>query len=91
MKIGYFLSETVTNLKRNLLMTVAAISTVAISLLLLGGVQILGLVVNNVTGGLEAEGRDLRLLQRRRKLRRDRAIDPRLGRDADGEGRDLHL
>ena len=53
MKIGYFLSETVTNLKRNLLMTVAAISTVAISLLLLGGVQILGLVVTNVTGGLE--------------------------------------
>jgi cell division transport system permease protein len=53
MKIGYFLSETVTNLKRNLLMTVAAVSTVAISLLLLGGVQILGLVVTNVTGGLE--------------------------------------
>jgi cell division transport system permease protein len=53
MKIGYFLSETITNLKRNLLMTVAAISTVAISLLLLGGVQILGLVVTNVTGGLE--------------------------------------
>ncbi|MPZ92524.1 MAG: FtsX-like permease family protein [Actinobacteria bacterium] len=53
MKFGYFLSETITNLKRNLLMTVAAISTVAISLLLLGGVQILGLVVNNVTGGLE--------------------------------------
>jgi cell division transport system permease protein len=53
MRFGYFLSETITNLKRNLLMTVAAISTVAISLLLLGGVQILGLVVNNVTGGLE--------------------------------------
>jgi cell division transport system permease protein len=53
MKIGYFLSETITNLKRNLLMTVAAVSTVAISLLLLGGVQILGLVVTNVTGGLE--------------------------------------
>ena len=55
MKIGYFLSETITNLKRNLLMTVAAISTVAISLLLLGGVQILGMVVNNVTLSWEAK------------------------------------
>ncbi len=55
MKIGYFLSETVTNLKRNLLMTIAAISTVAISLLLLGGVQILGMVVNNMTGTWEAK------------------------------------
>src|SRR5688500_3322749 len=36
-------------------MTVAAISTVAISLLLLGGVQILGIVVNNVTGTWEAK------------------------------------
>lgn len=49
MRFGYFLSETVTNLRRNLLMTIAAISTVAISLLLLGGVQILGMMVNNVT------------------------------------------
>ena len=55
MKVGYFLSETITNLKRNLLMTVAAISTVAISLLLLGGVQILGMVVNNVTLSWEAK------------------------------------
>ena len=55
MKIGYFLSETITNLRRNLLMTVAAISTVAISLLLLGGVQILGMVVNNVTLSWEAK------------------------------------
>ena len=44
-----------TNLRRNLLMTVAAISTVAISLLLLGGVQILGMVVNNVTLNWEAK------------------------------------
>lgn len=49
MRVGYFVSETVTNLKRNLLMTIAAISTVAISLLLLGGVQILGMIVHNVT------------------------------------------
>jgi cell division transport system permease protein len=55
MRFRYFLSETVTNLRRNLLMTVAAISTVAISLLLLGGVQILGMLVNNVTFGWEAK------------------------------------
>lgn len=54
MRMTYFFSETVTNLKRNFLMTIAAISTVAISLLLLGGVQILGIVVNNVTRTWEA-------------------------------------
>jgi cell division transport system permease protein len=36
-------------------MTIAAISTVAISLLLLGGVQILGLIVGNVTLSWEAK------------------------------------
>lgn len=55
MRVGYYFSETATNLRRNLLMTVAAISTVAISLLLLGGVQILGIVVSNVTGTWEAK------------------------------------
>ena len=49
MKLNYFASETVSNLRRNLLMTVAAISTVAISLLLLGGALILGKIVSNVT------------------------------------------
>jgi cell division transport system permease protein len=53
-RLGYFLSETATNLRRNLLMTIAAISTVAISLLLLGGVQILGMIVSNVTLSWEA-------------------------------------
>jgi len=55
MRLGYYLSETVTNLRRNFLMTIAAISTVAISLLLLGGVQILGLIVSNVTLNWEAK------------------------------------
>jgi cell division transport system permease protein len=55
MRIKYFLLETVTNLKRNPLMTIAAISTVAISLLLLGGVQILGMIVKNVTLNWEAK------------------------------------
>ncbi|MFN2524923.1 MAG: permease-like cell division protein FtsX [Actinomycetota bacterium] len=55
MRVGYFLSETVTNLRRNFLMTIAAISTVTISLLLLGGVQILGMVVDRVTATWEAK------------------------------------
>jgi cell division transport system permease protein len=55
MRIGYFLSEAVTNLRRNLLMTIAAISTVAISLLLLGGVQILGMTINKMTADWERE------------------------------------
>jgi cell division transport system permease protein len=55
MRLRYYFGETATNLRRNLLMTVAAISTVAISLLLLGGVQILGIVVDNVTGTWEAK------------------------------------
>ena len=55
MRINYFVSETVMNLRRNFLMTIAAISTVAISLLLLGGVQILGMVVGNMTNTWEAK------------------------------------
>ena len=55
MRLNYFLSETAVNLKRNLLMTIAAISTVAISLLLLGGAQILQLVVANVTSTWEGK------------------------------------
>jgi cell division transport system permease protein len=55
MKINYFLGETANNLKRNLLMTMAAISTVAISLLLLGGAQILHMVVVNVTSTWEGK------------------------------------
>ena len=55
MRIGYYFGATATNLRRNLLMTIAAISTVAISLLLLGGVQILGIVVDNLTGTWEAK------------------------------------
>jgi cell division transport system permease protein len=54
-KINYFLSETAINLRRNLLMTVAAISTVTISLLLLGGAQILHMVVVNVTSTWEGK------------------------------------
>ena len=55
MRATYFFTETYTNLKRNILMMVAAVSTVAISLLLLGGVQILGIIVSNVTLSWESK------------------------------------
>ncbi len=55
MRLKYFFAETLQNLRRNLLMTIAAISTVAISLLLLGGVQVLGIMVNRMTTDWEAK------------------------------------
>ena len=55
MRLRYFFSETVQNLRRNVLMTIAAVSTVAISLLLLGGVQVLGIMVNRMTTDWEAK------------------------------------
>lgn len=55
MRLRYFFSETIQNLRRNLLMTIAAVSTVAISLLLLGGVQVLGIMVNRMTTDWEAK------------------------------------
>jgi cell division transport system permease protein len=42
LKLGYFIREAATNLRRNKLMTIAAILTAAVSLLLLGGVLTLG-------------------------------------------------
>lgn len=55
MRIGYFIRETIQNLRRNFLMTVAAMSTVAISLFLLGGVQIVDMIVDNITLRWEAK------------------------------------
>lgn len=55
MRLTYFFSESATNLRRNILMTIAAISTVAISLLLLGGFKIVDMVVENVTRDLEGK------------------------------------
>ena len=42
LKVGYFVKEAGTNLRRNKLMTMAAILTAAVSLLLLGGVLVRG-------------------------------------------------
>lgn len=55
MRLRYYFSETMTNVRRNFLMSIAAVSTVAISLLLLGGVQILTMAVNNMTLSWEAK------------------------------------
>ncbi len=52
LKVGYFVREAATNLRRNKLMTVAAVLTAAVSLLLLGGVFTLGSFVSSITGEL---------------------------------------
>lgn len=53
LKVGYFVKEAATNLRRNKLMTVAAVLTAAVSLLLLGGVFTLGDFVQSITRDLE--------------------------------------
>lgn len=53
LKVGYFVRESATNLRRNLLMTIAATLTAAVSLLLLGGVITLGDFVRGITGQIE--------------------------------------
>ena len=55
LKVGYFVREAATNLRRNKLMTVGAILTAAVSLLLLGGVQTLDSFVNSITGEIESQ------------------------------------
>jgi cell division transport system permease protein len=52
LKVGYFVREASQNLRRNKLMTVAAILTAGVSLLLLGGVLTLGAFVESVTGAI---------------------------------------
>src|SRR6266581_454725 len=55
LRLKYFAGEAVINLKRNLFMTIAAISTVAVSLFLLGGVIVIGHIVNNIVGTWEGK------------------------------------
>ncbi|HVE90701.1 MAG TPA: permease-like cell division protein FtsX [Actinomycetota bacterium] len=54
-KVGYFVRESAVNLRRNLLMTLAATLTAAVSLLLLGGVLTLGSFVRGITGEIERQ------------------------------------
>jgi cell division transport system permease protein len=53
LKVGYFVREASTNLRRNKLMTVAAVLTAAVSLLLLAGVFTLGDFVRSITREIE--------------------------------------
>ncbi len=53
LKVGYFVREATTNLRRNKLMTVAAVLTAAVSLLLLGGVLTLESFVKSITRQIE--------------------------------------
>jgi cell division transport system permease protein len=53
LKVGYFVREGAVNLRRNLLMTMAATLTATVSLLLVGGVLTLGDFVRHITGQIE--------------------------------------
>lgn len=55
LRLGYFVGETVSNLRRNLLLTLAAISTVSISLLLLGVVMVGGEVLQKMVSSWEGK------------------------------------
>jgi len=55
LRVNYFLGETVGNLRRNLLLTLAAISTVSISLLLLGVVMLGGDVLHGMVSSWEGK------------------------------------
>ncbi len=53
LKVGYFFREAGTNIRRNQLMTLAAVLTAAVSLVLLGGTLTLGDFVRGITGDIE--------------------------------------
>jgi cell division transport system permease protein len=55
LKAGYFVREAATSLRRNKLMTVAAVLTAAVSLLLLGGVLTLGDFVSSITHDIQSK------------------------------------
>jgi len=55
LRLGYFIGETTTNLRRNLLLTIAAISTAALSLMLLGLVMVGGEVLKKAVGSWEGK------------------------------------
>jgi cell division transport system permease protein len=55
LKVGYFVKEATTNLRRNKLMTVAAVLTAAVSLLLLGGVLTLDAFVSSITSDIQSK------------------------------------
>lgn len=54
LRVDYFVGEAFASLKRNLLMTLAAISTVAVSLFLLGGVMVFGQIIERTVRSWES-------------------------------------
>lgn len=55
LRVNYFVDETVSNLRRNVLLTLAAVSTVSISLLLLGVVMVGGEVLTKMVSSWEGK------------------------------------
>lgn len=55
LRISYFVDETISNLRRNVLLTLAAVSTVSISLLLLGVVIVGGEVLTKMVSSWEGK------------------------------------
>jgi cell division transport system permease protein len=55
LRISYFVDEAVSNLRRNVLLTLAAVSTVSISLLLLGVVMVSGEVLTKMVSSWEGK------------------------------------
>jgi cell division transport system permease protein len=56
-RIGYFARETLVSLRRNLLMTIAGVLTVAVSLALFGGIMLLGKWVDHGTTSIKGDVR----------------------------------
>jgi cell division transport system permease protein len=54
-KLSYFFRETLISLRRNLMMTIAGVLTIAVSMSLLGGSLLLRQVVNNGVDGIRKE------------------------------------
>lgn len=55
LRLEYFFGEALSNLRRNLLMTLAAVSIVLISLVLLASVMVIGQIIEQFTGGIESQ------------------------------------
>src|ERR1700730_6062354 len=56
-RLAYFGRETIISLRRNLLMTIAGVLTVAVSLALFGGIMLLGKWVDHGTTSIKGGGR----------------------------------
>ena len=89
-RLAYFARETLISLRRNLLMTIAGIMTVAISLFLFGGILLVSRTVDHGTQQVEARrrARDLHAGRRRATARSTRS---RTQLEADPQREELPL